>query len=223
MKSAYAYMRVSTREQGRSGLGLEAQREAIERLAERDGYTVLDWVTDIQTGTGADGLQRRPKLATVIQKARKAKVPVLVSKLDRFCRNVALGAHLLEVVRVVAAECPSASKFEQHLRMTIAEEEVRKIRERISDALQAKKRRGMKLGQPKYLKDAHKLGAASTKREADTFARRMLPMINGYIASGCTMVQTAEKLNEMRVPTMRGAQWYDSTIVRLLQRARQTA
>ena len=105
-QAAVAYMRVSTREQGRSGLGLEAQREAITRLAEHEGYTVLDWVTDIQTGTGADGLQRRPKLAALIQKARKSKVPVLVSKLDRFCRNVALGAHLLEVVRVVAAECP---------------------------------------------------------------------------------------------------------------------
>ena len=104
--------------------------------------------------------------------------------------------------------------------MTIAEEEGRKIRERISDALQAKRRRGMKLGQAKYLKTAHKIGAASPASEADAFAKRMLPMINGYISSGCTMVQTAEKLNEMRIPTMRGAQWYDSTVVRLLQRAK---
>jgi len=220
---AFAYMRCSTREQGKSGLGLEAQRADIERYALREDYQVVEWVTEVQTGKGADGLQRRPLFAALIQKARKAKAPILVSKLDRFCRNVALGAQLLECVKVIAVECPNAGRFEQHLRMTIAEEEGRKISERITDAFQAKKRRGHTLGNPRSLRTAHKIGAATTKREADAFAQRMLPTIRGYIMSGHTMVQTAEKLNELRVPTMRCAQWYDSTVVRLLQRAQKAA
>ena len=86
--NAIAYLRVSTQEQGRSGLGIEAQRHAIESFAKREGITVDAWHTEVQTGKGSDALERRPQLAAALQAAQKAKLPVLVSKLDRLSRDV---------------------------------------------------------------------------------------------------------------------------------------
>jgi DNA invertase Pin-like site-specific DNA recombinase len=85
---AVAYIRVSTRGQGRSGLGLEAQRDAIAAFAEAEGYQVAETFKEVETGKGADALDRRPKLAAAIKAARKLKGPVIVSKLDRLSRDV---------------------------------------------------------------------------------------------------------------------------------------
>lgn len=88
-RPALAYTRVSTADQGRRGNGLEAQREAIERFAEVEGYEVVQWVTEVETGKGSDAMERRPKLAEALTLAKKRNVPVLVSKLDRLSRDVA--------------------------------------------------------------------------------------------------------------------------------------
>ena len=87
-KAAIAYIRVSTQGQGRSGLGLEAQKDAIARFAEAEGFAVAETFTEVETGKGADALERRPKLAAAIKAARKLKAPVIVSKLDRLSRDV---------------------------------------------------------------------------------------------------------------------------------------
>ena len=87
-KAVVSYIRVSTARQGRSGLGLEAQREAIARFCEREGYTVTAEHVEVETGKGADALERRPKLAAAIKAARKLKGPVVVAKLDRLSRDV---------------------------------------------------------------------------------------------------------------------------------------
>src|SRR5262249_59520706 len=88
MQSMIAYLRVSTQKQGTSGLGLEAQNEAIRRFAEAEGRRVIETFTEVETGKGADALDRRPQLAAAIKAARKAKCPVVVSKLDRLSRDV---------------------------------------------------------------------------------------------------------------------------------------
>jgi DNA invertase Pin-like site-specific DNA recombinase len=88
MHSIVAYLRVSTQKQGASGLGLEAQRQAIGRFAEAECYQIADTFTEVETGKGADALERRPQLAAAIKAARKAKCPVVVSKLDRLSRDV---------------------------------------------------------------------------------------------------------------------------------------
>jgi DNA invertase Pin-like site-specific DNA recombinase len=94
MKSAIAYYRVSTQRQGRSGLGLEAQRTAVARFAETEDTTTAGEFTEVETGKGADALDRRPRFAAPLAAVRKEKCPVLVAKLDRLSRDVAFIACL---------------------------------------------------------------------------------------------------------------------------------
>src|SRR5689334_41141 len=88
MAVAVSYLRVSTRSQGRNGLGIEAQRALIARFAEAEGYTLADEFVEVETGGGPDALDRRPQLAAALARARKEKCPVLVAKLDRLSRDV---------------------------------------------------------------------------------------------------------------------------------------
>lgn len=92
---AIAYYRVSTQRQGRSGLGLEAQRAAVSRFAGAEGLSIIDEFTETETGKGVDALERRPRLAEALDAARKYKCPVIVAKLDRLSRDVAFIAGLM--------------------------------------------------------------------------------------------------------------------------------
>ena len=94
-ESAVAYLRVSTQRQQRSGLGIEAQRAAIERFAQAEGLTIISQYTEAETGKGADALDRRPQLAAALAAARKSKCSIVVSKLDRLSRDVAFVAGLM--------------------------------------------------------------------------------------------------------------------------------
>jgi DNA invertase Pin-like site-specific DNA recombinase len=96
MKDAVGYLRVSTREQGRSGLGLEAQRRDVEAFGGREGYPIKSWHQDIQTGAGKDALLLRPGLAAALREARALKCPLVVSRLDRLSRNVHFITGLME-------------------------------------------------------------------------------------------------------------------------------
>src|SRR6266481_2857233 len=95
MSQAIAYYRVSTQQQGRSGLGIEAQRAAVARFAETEGIEIVAEYVEIETGKGADALDRRPELAAALAPARKAKCPVVVAKLDRLSRDVAFISGLM--------------------------------------------------------------------------------------------------------------------------------
>ncbi len=102
MQSAISYVRVSTEKQGRSGLGIEAQRNAIARFADAEGFQIADEFVEVETGKGADALDRRPELAAALAAARKVGSPVIVAKLCRLCRDVhfisGLIAHKVPVV-----------------------------------------------------------------------------------------------------------------------------
>ena len=112
MKSAIAYYRVSTQKQGRSGLGIEAQRVNVARFAEADGMTLVGEYVEVETGKGADALDRRPQLAAALEAARKAKCPVVVAKLDRLSRDVAFISGLMAFIRGVTPISPLSSGFE---------------------------------------------------------------------------------------------------------------
>ena len=150
MKRAVAYYRVSTQRQGRSGLGLEAQRTAVARFAEAEGITLLAEFTEVETGKGADALDRRPQLAAALATARQAKCPVLVAKLDRLSRDVAFIAGLMaqRVPFIVAELGADADPFMLHLYAALAEKERRQISERTRAALASRKLQGTKLGNP---------------------------------------------------------------------------
>jgi DNA invertase Pin-like site-specific DNA recombinase len=141
MSSAIAYFRVSTQRQGRSGLGIEAQRAAVTRFAEAAGIVLLQEFTEVETGKGADALDRRPQLAAALAAARQAKCPVLVAKLDRLSRDVAFIAGLMaqRVPFIVAELGADADPFMLHLYAALAEKERRMISERTRSALASRK------------------------------------------------------------------------------------
>src|SRR3982751_3320544 len=160
MKSAVAYYRVSTQRQGRSGLGLEAQRTAVARFAECEGITLLSEFTEVETGKGADALDRRPQLAAALATARQAKCPVLAAKLDRLSRDVAFIAGLMaqRVPFIVAELGADADPFMLHLYAALAEKERRQISERTKSALASRKLLGTKLGNPTSAGQAASVG-----------------------------------------------------------------
>src|SRR5437763_10496436 len=132
MTPAVAYYRVSTARQGKSGLGIEAQKAAVQRFAEAEGIEVLSEHVEVETGKGADALERRPELSAALVQARKAKCPVLVAKLDRLSRDVHFISGLMahRVPFIVAELGSDADPFMLHLYAALAEKERRLISER---------------------------------------------------------------------------------------------
>src|SRR5215207_3978569 len=180
MTQAIAYYRVSTARQGRSGLGIEAQRAAVLRFAEAEGIKLLSERTEIETGKGSDALERRPELAAALGEARKAKCPVLVAKLDRLSRDVHFISGLMaqRVSFIVAELGPDADPFMLHLYAALAEKERRLISERTKTALGIKRSQGAKLGNPRNIRKAGELGRQALVSAADQFARDILPAVN---------------------------------------------
>src|SRR5206468_724063 len=160
MERAVAYYRVSTKQQHRSGLGIEAQRIAVARFAEAEGLKILTEYVEVETGKGADALDRRPQLAGALSAARSARCSVVVSKLDRLSRDVAFVAGLMaqRVPFIVAELGRDADPFMMHLYAALAEKERRLISERTKAALAAKKAAGAALGNRHNLAEAGSIG-----------------------------------------------------------------
>src|SRR5712675_3163925 len=153
MERVIAYLRVSTQRQQRSGLGLDAQRVAIERFAANESLTIAAVYVEAESGKGADALDRRPQLAAALAAAKAAKCSVVVAKLDRLSRDVAFVAGLMaqRVPFIVAELGRDVDPFMLHLYAALAEKERRLIAERTKAALAAKKASGIRLGNPHNL------------------------------------------------------------------------
>lgn len=221
MSSAVAYLRVSTQQQGRSGLGIAAQREAIRRFAEAEGIELLAEFVEVETGKGADALDRRPQLAAALAMARKGKCPVIVAKLDRLSRDVAFVAGLMaqRVPFVVAELGADADPFMLHLYAALAEKERSLISHRTRAALAAKKDQGARLGNPRAAESIAAARAAQIA-SADEFAANIHPVITALKATGVTsLAGIAASLNTRGVRTARGGAWHASTVRNLLARA----
>jgi DNA invertase Pin-like site-specific DNA recombinase len=221
MKKLVAYFRVSTREQGRSGLGVEAQREAVARFAEAEGFEILAEFTEVETGKGADALDRRPQLAAALAEARRHKCPVVVAKLDRLSRDVAFVAGLMaqRVPFIVADLGAGADPFMLHIYAALAEQERRMISTRTRAALAAAKARGQVLGNPN-LAAAREPANAVRMALADDHAARVLPVIREIEATGATTLRAiADALNARGIATARGGRWGAQTVANVLKRA----
>ena len=224
MESAVAYYRVSTKQQHRSGLGIEAQRATVARFAEAEGLTIIAEFVEAETGKGADALDRRPQLAAALAVARTAKCSVLVSKLDRLSRDVAFVAGLMaqRVPFIVAELGRDADPFMLHLYAALAEKERRLISERTKAALAVRKASGSKLGNPTNVAEAGNVGRATMAAVADQHARSLLPVLGTIRNEGSiTLAAITAALNERRVPTPRGARWHVSSVANLLARAQK--
>jgi DNA invertase Pin-like site-specific DNA recombinase len=222
MQKAISYVRVSTGKQGKSGLGIEAQRQAIVRFALAEGLEVLEEFVEVETGKGSDAINRRPKLAEALSRARKAKAPVIVAKLCRLSRDVAFVSGLMshKVPFIVAELGADADPFMLHLYAALAEKERGLIAERTRAALAQKKAQGSVLGNRTNLRDAQAKGVASNRKAADAFAANVLPIVRQIQATGATTYRAiAQALNDRGVRTARGGEWHDSTVRNLLARA----
>lgn len=219
---AIAYYRVSTQRQGRSGLGLEAQRTAVARFAEAETMTVIAEFTEVESGKGCDALERRPQLALALATARKRGCPVLVSKLDRLSRDVAFISGLMaqRVPFIVAELGADADPFMLHLYAALAEKERRLISERTRSALASRKAQGRKLGNLSNPAIAAGLGRRATIQEADRFAAGVLPIIKAIKATGASSLRAiASALNNRGVRTARGGTWQVSNVRNVLKRS----
>jgi DNA invertase Pin-like site-specific DNA recombinase len=217
-----SYARVSTSRQGRSGLGLEAQREAIARFAEAEGFEIVGEHVEVETGKGSDALSRRPKLAAALAEARRRRCAVLVAKLDRLSRDVHFISGLMaERVQFIVAELGAdVDPFVLHLFAALAEKERSMIATRTRDALARAKARGVKLGGPK-LRQARKAAAEAIEAAADRHAANVMPIVREIRKAGAkTLRAIAEALNARGVPTARGGRWQAQTVANLLQRGR---
>jgi DNA invertase Pin-like site-specific DNA recombinase len=224
---AVVYTRVSTDRQGKSGLGLQAQLDAITRFAESEGMEIIATYTDVETGKGSDALERRPKLKAAMDVARKAKCPVVVAKLDRLSRDVAFISGLMaqRVPFIVSELGRDCDPFMLHIYAAMAEKERRLISQRTTAALQAAKQRGKKLGMANPSRaDAEAvsaLGVAANKAEADKHAANILPLIKSIQASGATTLRAvAAELNARGVKTVRGGAWHATTVRNALERVK---
>ena len=221
MKTMISYLRVSTQTQGRSGLGIEAQREIVRRFAEGEGCTVVAEYVEVETGKGADALDRRPQLAAALAHARKIGGAVLVAKLDRLSRDVHFVSGLMaQRVPFVVAELGAATDpFVLHLYAALAEKERALISSRTRDALAAKKAQGVRLGNPTNLADAQALGSASNRAGAERFAGNVLPIVDQIAATGATTFRAiASALNARGIRTARGGDWHATTVRNLMAR-----
>jgi DNA invertase Pin-like site-specific DNA recombinase len=221
MRQVVSYVRVSTSQQGKSGLGIEAQREAIARFAAAENMEVAGEYVEVETGKGADALDRRPKLAAALAAARKLKSHVVVAKLDRLSRDVAFISGLMshKVGFIVAELGADADPFMLHIYAALAEKERSLISARTTAALAAKKAQGAKLGNRTNLAEAQAIGRAANTAAADSFAANVLPIVRQIQAAGVTTHRAiAEALNARGVRTARGGTWHGATVRNLLRR-----
>src|SRR3954463_10625803 len=222
IERAVAYYRVSTKQQQRSGLGIEAQRATVTRFAEAERLTIVAEFVEIETGKGSDALDRRPQLAAALAAARAAKCSVLVSKLDRLSRDVAFVSGLMaqRVPFIVAELGRDADPFMLHLYAALAEKERRLISERTKAALAAKKAAGASLGNPVNLRLAGASGRAVSVAAADGLARSLSPVLHSIRAEGAlTLRAMAASLNRRGIKSSRGGEWYPSSVANLLSRS----
>ncbi|MGQ3209524.1 recombinase family protein [Shinella sp.] len=217
MKKYVIYTRVSTQEQGKSGLGLAAQERDIDIYLNQfsdQPFEVIGRFQDILSGADDE----RPELEAALKLVRKTGAELLISKLDRLSRKVSFIAALMEDKKVTlrVASMPYGTPFQLHIYAALAEQEREFISARTKAALQSAKGRGVKLG---GLRDKTNARNKASKAKADKFASTVLPLVQKLRDSGETLQAIADALNAADKPSPRGGKWTSTTVKRVLARA----
>lgn len=216
MAKFVAYYRVSTQAQGRSGLGLEAQRQTAADYIKGGAWQLVGDFTEVETGKGSNALERRPQLKAALDACRKHKATLLIAKLDRLARNVHFITGLIESgTDFVAADMPNANKVMLQMHAIMSEWERDQISARTRAALAQSKGRGVKLG---------RAGTANLQPQIDlqrqaaqTFAERLREQFEFYQARGLSQRAMAHDLNNLGVRAPRGGTWRLVQVQRIVQ------
>lgn len=207
------YLRVSTERQGQSGLGMEAQREAVDGYVARHGGKIVAEFVEVESGKKGN----RPQLHAALGECRRRKAKLLIAKLDRLARSVHFISGLMEGgVDFTAVDNPHANRLMLHLLAAFAEHEREMISQRTRAALQAAKARGVLLGE-----NGRRLAKLNAE-QAHEHASRVAPLIERCCAAGVTSCAgIAEALNSMGVPAWKGGRWHPTTVSRVRSRISQ--
>lgn len=218
-----AYYRVSTQRQGQSGLGLEAQREAISRFVNGHGVLIGE-LTEIESGCKND----RPELSKAIAQAKRSRATLVIAKLDRLARNVAFISTLMESgVDFQACDNPHANRLTIHILAAVAEDEARRISDRTKAALAAYKARGGLLGSrhpkcrsitPQASALGQQRGVAENRKRAVAAYSDLMPIIQGLRADGNSLRIISRELNTQGHTTRTGRPWTQTQVRRVLGR-----
>lgn len=207
-----AYYRVSTDKQGKSGLGLDAQRQAVESFVAGRGE-ILAGYTEVESTR-----HQRPELHAALEACRKHKATLLIARLDRLARNVAFISNLMESrVDFLAVDMPEANRLTIHILAAVAEHEREIISTRTKAALRAAKARGTVLGNPNPL-PASRQAIAALQHKTAHFHATMRPLVQNLLRQGYSLAAIARELNGRNIPTARGGLWYPTTVRNILIR-----
>ncbi len=215
-----AYYRVSTQQQGRSGLGLDAQRKAVEDYLNGGRWTLIAQFTEVETGKGADALDKRPQLRAALDLCRKRKATLVIAKLDRLARNVHFVSGLIESgVEFCAVDMPKANKTMIQMYAVMSEWERDAISKRTKEALAAAKVRGVVLGRtgPQNVKKMNEQRHADAQAHADN----LRATLRGLQKQGLSQRAIADELNRLGIKARRGGVWQLRTVQRVLARVGQ--
>lgn len=214
-----SYVRVSTARQGASGLGLEAQQDAVARFLNGGASELVAEFREVETGKGSDALAKRPQLRAALDACRKLGATLVIAKLDRLARNVHFVSGLMESkVKFVACDMPDANELTIHMMAAFAEHEAKRISQRTKEALAVARARGVELG---------KAGAANLRPNveqrqgtANAFAEKLRPIFAGMLAEKLSQRGMVERLNTVSIPTSTGeiGKWRLTQIQRILTR-----
>jgi DNA invertase Pin-like site-specific DNA recombinase len=214
-----SYVRVSTARQGASGLGLEAQQDAVARFLNGSAWELVAEFREVETGKGSDALAKRPQLRAALEACRKLGATLVIAKLDRLARNVHFVSGLMESkVKFVACDMPDANELTIHMIAAFAEHEAKRISQRTKEALAVAKARGAQLGQA----GATNLRPNVEQRQAaaNSFAEKLRPIFAGMLAEKLSQRGMVERLNVVGIPTPTGkvSKWKLSQVQRILGR-----
>ena len=216
-----SYLRVSTDRQGKSALGLEAQREAVMAYLNGGKWQLVGEFVEVESGRKDE----RPELAKALEACRKQKATLVIAKLDRLSRRVSFISAVMDSgVDFIAVDQPHATRLTLHILAAVAEHEREMISARTKAALAAAKRRGRKLGwsipsRRNEQAEAATRGAKANAGKADAYAANITPVIKAIRDAGATsLAGVAEALNARGIKTARGGSWYATTVRNIEQR-----
>lgn len=218
MQGGYiAYYRVSTQQQGRSGLGLQAQRASVTAYLNHGRWQLLGEFTEVETGKGANALDKRPQLRAALDLCKRRKATLLVAKLDRLARNVHFLSGLMESgVKFIAVDMPDVNRLTVHVLAAVAEHEREMISMRTREALAAARMRGVRLG----MAGPRNLLKVNDRRHAYAMehAVKLQSVVQGMQSRGLAQRAMVDELNCLGLRAPRGGSWHLATLQRVLAR-----